>query len=91
MRAIYPTHKELEFDTLVSGHLTRLGTKADVQVKLDFFADILAGAELGLDTVTFDAVTAGIGISDPENPNFGNTWCDYLECTRGAKATGQLW
>ena len=32
-----------DFDVLVAGHLTRLGTKADVQLNYDFYADVLEG------------------------------------------------
>ncbi|CAN0345840.1 unnamed protein product, partial [Scytosiphon promiscuus] len=30
-----------DFDVLVAGHFTRLGTKADVELNKDFFADVL--------------------------------------------------
>ena len=71
---------EYDFDVLVGGHLTRLGTKEDVQVKVDFFAHVLAGAESGLATVSFADVVAGTGIGDPSNPNVGNTWCVFVFC-----------
>lgn len=64
-----------DFDVLVGGHLTRLGTKEDAQIKVDYFADILAGAELGISTVMVSDIVMGTGIGDPTNPNFGNTWC----------------
>lgn len=59
---------------LVGGHLSRLGTKADVQVAVDFFADVVAGGEAGNAAVAFSDVIAGTGVADPTNPNFGNTW-----------------
>lgn len=58
----------------MGGHLGRLGTKEDVQVKVDFFADVLAGAESGLAIVSFADVFMGTGVADPSNPNVGNTW-----------------
>ncbi|CAM9904204.1 unnamed protein product [Ectocarpus sp. 12 AP-2014] len=67
------------FDILVGGHLTRLGTKADVQRAVDFFVDVVAGAEAGNAAVTFPDVIAGTGVTDPTNPNFGNTWLVYNE------------
>ncbi|CAM9795943.1 unnamed protein product, partial [Laminaria digitata] len=66
---------DIDFDVLVGGHVSRLGTKEDVQLKVDFFADVLAGAELGVATVTLSDVVIGTGIFDPSNPNTGNTWC----------------
>lgn len=65
----------MDFDVLVAGHLTRLGTKDDIQIKVDFFADILAGAQLGLASVSAADVAAGTGVNDPTNPNAGNSWC----------------
>lgn len=70
-----PTQTEVDFDVLVSGHLSRLGTKEDVQIKVEFFADILAGAELGLATVSASDVVVGTGVFDPANANAGNSWC----------------
>lgn len=64
-----------DFDVLVGGHLTRLGTKADVQVKIDFYDDVLKGAEAGLAVVTVPDVIAGTGVFSPGNVNEGNTWC----------------
>lgn len=43
---------------------------------MDFYADVLAGAEPSLATVSSTDVALGTGIGDPANPNFGNTWCD---------------
>lgn len=69
-----PCPVEYDFDILVSGHLTRLGDKADVETKIDFFDDILEGARLGLASVSVTDVVVGTGIMDPANPNAGNTW-----------------
>ncbi|CAM9117234.1 unnamed protein product, partial [Ectocarpus sp. 8 AP-2014] len=68
-----------DFDVLVAGHLSRLGTKADVQLNNDFFADVLEGARSGLATVSPDDIGAGTGIFDPTNPNAGNTWLFFSE------------
>ncbi|CAM9331751.1 unnamed protein product, partial [Laminaria digitata] len=69
---------DLNFDVLVGGHVSRLGTKEDVQIKVDFFADVLAGAELGLATVAVSDVAFGTGVFDPTNPHAGNSWCVLL-------------
>ncbi|CAM9426573.1 unnamed protein product, partial [Hapterophycus canaliculatus] len=71
-----------DFDVLVAGHFTRLGTKEDVQLEVDYMADILAGADLGVSTVSSSDIAMGTGIADPTNPNFGNSWLffnEYLE------------
>lgn len=33
-----------DFDVIVGGHLTRMGTKEDVQRQRDFFGDVLEGS-----------------------------------------------
>lgn len=63
-----------DFDVLVGGHLSRLGNKTDVQRAVDFFADVVAGAEESVAVVTIPGTIVGTGIADPANPNFGNTW-----------------
>lgn len=70
-----PARTEVDFDVLVGGHISRLGTKEDIQIKVDFFADILAGAELGVATVSASDVAVGTGAFVPINANAGNTWC----------------
>lgn len=66
--------KAYDFDVLVAGHLTRLGTKNDVQDYIDFFADVLAGVEAGFAATPFGDVFVGSGVTDPTNPNAGNIW-----------------
>ena len=56
---------------LVGGHISRLGTKEDVQLKVDFFADVLAGVKLALTTVSASDVAIGTAVAD--GPNAGNT------------------
>eukprot|EP00903_Cladosiphon_okamuranus_P012976 g12110.t1 len=68
-----------DFDVLVAGHLSRLGTKADVQLNKDFFEDVLQGVRSGLATVSTDDIAAGTGVFDPTNPNTGNTWLFFNE------------
>eukprot|EP00752_Nemacystus_decipiens_P002140 g2039.t1 len=68
-----------DFDVLVAGHLTRMGTKADVQLNKDFYDDVLEGARSGLAAVSSDDIAAGTGIFDPNNPNAGNTWLFFAE------------
>lgn len=70
---------EVDFDVLVGGHISRLGTKEDVQIKVDYFGDILAGAEHALATVAASDVAVGTGVFDPTNANAGNTWLVFNE------------
>lgn len=39
-------HTEYDFDVLVAGHLSRMGTKADVQLNKDFYNDVLEGTNV---------------------------------------------
>ena len=36
-------HAAYDFDVLVAGHLSRMGTKADAQRNKDFYDDVLEG------------------------------------------------
>lgn len=55
-----------------AGHLTRIGTKADVgQVYIDFFQHILEGAKNGI-----AEAPAGTGVFTPGNVDTGNLWYD---------------
>lgn len=66
---------EYDFDVLVTGHLTRLGTKEDVQVEIDFYAHVLEGALAAAETTPLADVIAGTGVFEPGNANEGNIWC----------------
>lgn len=70
-----PEYSGYDFDVLVGGHVTRLGTKQDLQTLIDYAADILKGAELGVASVSAPDVIMGVGIGDPANPNVGNSMC----------------
>ncbi|CAN0558797.1 unnamed protein product, partial [Ectocarpus sp. 12 AP-2014] len=63
-----------DMDVLVGGHLSRMGTKADVQLNKDFYDDVLEGARTGVTTVSVADVISGTGVFDPSNPNAGNLW-----------------
>jgi len=56
----------LPFDKLVSGHVTRLGTHADVRVQIEFLDDLKAAAGSALKSTPF---VAGIDPADS-----GNAW-----------------
>ena len=64
----------LEFDILVAGHLTRLGTKADVEMQIRYFTDIVEGAAHGLSVVQTGPIFGATGIGNPSSPNFGNSF-----------------
>ena len=77
-----------DFDTLISGHLGRLGTREDVEIQKEYILDIQANAAKALQTVDFFAIAQEVG--------FENSWLlfdTYLdavseECT---KLTEQKW
>jgi glyoxylase-like metal-dependent hydrolase (beta-lactamase superfamily II) len=52
------------FKTLVSGHLGRLGTRADVEVQQAYLADLRAAAEAALGGVDFGAIVQRVGVTD---------------------------
>ncbi|HEU4412294.1 MAG TPA: MBL fold metallo-hydrolase [Polyangiaceae bacterium] len=55
-----------DFETFVGGHLTRLGTRADVETQRQYVADLRANAAEALGSVSFAAIAAA---SPP-----GNAW-----------------
>ena len=77
-----------DFDTLISGHVGRLGTREDVETQKEYILDIQANAAKALQTVDFNAIAAEVG--------FSNVWLlfdTYLnavseECT---KLTEEKW
>jgi glyoxylase-like metal-dependent hydrolase (beta-lactamase superfamily II) len=58
---------EYEFDTLVSGHLTRLGSREDVETQREFVCDLKRNTESAIATVELGSVFAD-GDVDPTNP-----------------------
>jgi glyoxylase-like metal-dependent hydrolase (beta-lactamase superfamily II) len=57
--------KQMKWDTLVSGHVERTGTHADVEVQLEFMNDLRNAAREALKTTK---PGEGLDISDKENP-----------------------
>ncbi len=62
------------FDTFVGGHLTRLGTREDVEIAKEYIADVRAASFEALATTDFFAVIGDIGFLDPNDPSFLNQW-----------------
>lgn len=62
----------------MGGHLSRVGTKEDVQTTIDYMDHILEGCEYGVATVGIGDIIMGTGTGDPANPNAGNNWYDIL-------------
>jgi glyoxylase-like metal-dependent hydrolase (beta-lactamase superfamily II) len=58
---------EYEFDVFVGGHLTRLGTREDVQIQKEYISDIVANAGTALQTVDFMAIAQEQGFENPWN------------------------
>ena len=55
-----------EFDTLISGHLTRLGTREDVTIQREYLLEMQANAAQALQTIDFSAIA--------EQTGFENLW-----------------
>ena len=54
-----------DFETLISGHLTRLGTRADVETQKEYMNDLVGNAAHALQTVDFMAVAEKTGWANP--------------------------
>jgi hypothetical protein len=64
---------ELDFAVLSGGHLTRLGTKQDVEVSLEYTRDVVSSATNAVKTVTnFTDILAKV--RDSSAPEAGNLW-----------------
>jgi glyoxylase-like metal-dependent hydrolase (beta-lactamase superfamily II) len=60
-----------DFDTIVAGHLTRLGTRADVEVQKEFVLDLERAAAKANQNVSFMDIATKVG--------FDNPWLLYSE------------
>lgn len=65
---------DLPFETFVGGHLTRLGTREDVEVAREYIGDVRAASAEALASVDFFSVIGDIGFLDPTDPSFLNQW-----------------
>lgn len=54
-----------DFDTFIGSHLTRLGTREDVETQQAYMADICNNAVQALQTVDFNAIAAEVGFENP--------------------------
>lgn len=79
---------EFEFDTLVAGHLTRLGNREDVRTQREFVMDLEANAREAIATVNLGEV-----IQEAQPTNLWETFDAYLEeLTRvAAEPTLETW
>ncbi len=55
---------EYEFDTLIGGHLTRLGTVEDVKIQKEYFEDIQKNAGIANQQVDFMAIGQEVGFEN---------------------------
>ena len=64
----YDAHAQVldyDFEWLVAGHLTRLGTRDDVEMQLEYMTDIRSNALTALQSVDFMAVAQETGYENP--------------------------
>jgi len=54
-----------DFDTLISGHIGRLGTREDVETQKEYVLDMQANAATALQTVDFNAIAQEVGFENP--------------------------
>ncbi|MCJ8314150.1 MAG: MBL fold metallo-hydrolase [Saccharospirillaceae bacterium] len=71
-----------DFDTLISGHIGRRGSRADVVMQKQYIMDIQTNAVTSLKTVDFNAIAGEIGFANPWL--LFNTYLDALadKCTK---------
>ncbi len=63
--AAHDTMLEYDFTTFVGGHLTRLGSREDVEMARDYVLDVQANAGQALQTVDFNAIAVEVGYENP--------------------------
>ena len=54
-----------DFETLITGHLGRLGTREDVEIQKEYILDTQANAAAALQTVDFNAIAGEVGFANP--------------------------
>lgn len=54
-----------DFDTFVGGHISRLGTREDVEIQKKYILEMQANAATAIQTVDFMAVAAEVGFANP--------------------------
>ncbi|MDS0277905.1 MBL fold metallo-hydrolase [Halomicroarcula sp. S1AR25-4] len=79
---------EYDFDTLVAGHLTRLGTPADVRTQREFVTDLEANCREAIATVDLGQV-----VRERQPTNLWETFAAYLDETSrvAADTTLETW
>jgi len=70
----YDTVLGYDFNTIIPGHLTTLGNRADVLQGQEYVNDVMAGAAHALATVDGNKIAADLGVFDPKSANYGNSW-----------------
>jgi glyoxylase-like metal-dependent hydrolase (beta-lactamase superfamily II) len=55
---------EYDFDTFIGGHLTRLGTREDVEIQKEYINDVRANAGNALQTVNFMTIAQETGFEN---------------------------
>ncbi|MDP5274143.1 MBL fold metallo-hydrolase [Chengkuizengella axinellae] len=56
---------DYDFNTLVAGHVTRLGTREDVKTQINYVNDIKRNAEHALQTTDLNAIGQSVGFENP--------------------------
>ena len=85
----------IDFNTLVSGHVGRLGTRQDVEIQNQYVQDVRANTAQALQTVDFFAIAQQVGFENTRNAwvlfdTFLNSVSRVCADLTEAKWTGQL-
>ena len=54
-----------DFDTFIGGHITRLGTRDDVETQKEYILDMQTNAAQALQSVDFFAIAGDVGFENP--------------------------
>jgi glyoxylase-like metal-dependent hydrolase (beta-lactamase superfamily II) len=67
IQSFYEAHEQAlayDFETFIGGHLTRLGSRKDVEIQLEYVTDVRNAATEALQTVDFFAIAGEVGFED---------------------------
>jgi len=86
----YQVIKSFDWDVIVAGHVSRVGTRQDLDNAIAYNNDLIASANVGIASVTAaegQRLAAESGVFDPTNRNYGNSWllfrANYERATEG--------
>lgn len=82
---------QLDYSIFVGGHLTRIGTKEDVEVNKEYTMDVIAASAKALVDVNMRSDLPPLPpVTDPTSPFFGNLWALFAASNRNMDTLCEL-